>query len=121
MTDQQQRLMMLPGIQPDEMMYLQNLLQQMSEMQQQQFFMLYPGKRKSQQDLLLLTLIGFLGVAGIQRFVVGDIVWGILFILTLGFCGIGTIIDLINNKQMTADYNISQANQAADMVRMMTR
>jgi TM2 domain-containing membrane protein YozV len=121
MTDQQQRLMMLPGIQPDEIMYVQNLTNNMTEQQQLQFFMLYPGKRKSQQDLMLLTLLGFLGIAGIQRFIIGDTVMGILYILTVGFCGIGTIIDLVNIRQMASDFNRGQANQTAEMVLMMTR
>ena len=68
----QQYLMMMPGLQPDELILVQELSKDMTESQQQQFFMLYQNKRKDQQTMLLLTAIGFLGVAGIQRFIVGE-------------------------------------------------
>lgn len=117
----QQYLMMLPGLQPDEMILIQELLKEMNETQKQQFFMLYQGKRKDQQTMLLFTAIGFLGIAGIQRFIVGDIALGIVYLVTLGFCGIGTIIDMINIKSMTYEYNRKQAFESADMVRFMGR
>jgi TM2 domain-containing membrane protein YozV len=119
--DQQQMLMMLPDLQPDELLFLQSITQDMTEMQQQQFFTLYRGKRKEKQTLLLLTLIGFFGIAGIQRFVVGEVGLGILYLVTIGFCGIGTIIDLVNINQLTFGYNQKQAIESATMVQMMTR
>jgi hypothetical protein len=42
---------------------------------------------------LLLTI--FLGVFGIQSFYTGKILFGVLQLLTLGGCGIWTIIDII--------------------------
>lgn len=117
----QQYLMMLPGLQPDELILLQELSKDMNDNQKQQFFMLYQSKRKDQQTLLLLTAIGFLGVAGIQRFIVGDIGLGIVYLLTLGFCGIGTIIDMVNIRSMTYEFNRRQALESADMLRFMGR
>lgn len=119
--DQQHMMMMMPGLQPDELMFIQNLTKDMNENQQQQFFALYQGKRKDQQTLTLLTALGFLGVAGIQRFVIGDTGMGIAYILTGGFCCIGTIIDLVNIKQMTSDFNQKQALETASMVKMMSK
>ena len=113
--------MMLPGIQPDELMMLQNITKDLTVTQQQQFYSFYQGKRKEQQTLMIFTLVGFFGVAGIQRFVTGDTVMGILFLLTIGFCGIGTIIDLVNIRQMTNDYNQKQAIESLNMVRMVNR
>lgn len=117
----QQQWMMMPGMQPDELLLIQSMTKDMNETQQQQFFALYQGKRKEQQTLLILTLVGFFGIAGIQRFVVGETGMGILYLLTIGFCGIGTIIDLVNIKSITATFNQKQAMESAEMVRMMSR
>jgi TM2 domain-containing membrane protein YozV len=115
----QQMFMMLPGLQPDELLHIQSLSKDMNEDQQRQFYMFYQGKRKEQQTMLILTVIGFFGVAGIQRFVTGEIGMGILYLLTAGLCGIGTIVDLINIKKMTAEFNYRQALEAVTMVKMM--
>lgn len=109
----------LPGIQPDELLVIKALTKDMNDTQQRQFFAFYKGRRKDQQTLMILTLIGFLGFAGIQRFITGDIVLGILFFLTFGFCGLGTIIDLINIKKMTSDFNQNEAMETANLVKMM--
>lgn len=117
--DQQQLLMMIPDLQPDELLFIKHLTKDMTDTQAQQFFGFYRGKRKDRQTLLLLTLIGFFGIAGIQRFVVGEIGMGILFLVTIGFCGVGTIIDLVNINRIASDYNQKQAIEAANLVRML--
>jgi TM2 domain-containing membrane protein YozV len=115
----QQLLMMLPGLQPDELITIQNLTRDFSEEQQRHFISFYQGRRKDPQTLLLLAAIGFLGFAGIHRFAINQVGMGILFLLTLGFCGIGTIIDMVNARALAADYNQQQAVETANMVRMM--
>ena len=101
-------------------MNLRDLSSGMTEAQTQKFLMFYKNKRKEVTTMLLLTIIGFFGVAGIQRFVIGEILLGILFLFTAGFCGIGTIIDLINIKRMTGDYNRKEAMESAAMAKMMS-
>ena len=118
--DQQQMLMMLPDLQPDELLMIQNLTKDMNDNQQRQFYLLYKSKRKEKKDLLILTILGFFGVAGIQRFVIGEIGMGILYLLTIGFCGIGTIIDVVNLDSMVSRFNQNQAMETANMVRMMS-
>ncbi len=57
----------------------------------------YYGPRSSYSRglALLLSLIGCIGIAGIHRIYVGKIGTGILWILTGGCFGIGTLIDVI--------------------------
>jgi len=117
----QQMFMMLPGIQPDELAFIQSLIKDMTDAQQQQFILFYQGKRRDQQNLTLMTILGFFGVAGIQRFMTGETALGILYLLTAGFCGIGTIIDLVNIKSLTYQFNQKQAIESASMVRMMSK
>lgn len=80
--------------------------------------MVYSNKRKNSQDILLFTLLGFVGFAGIQRFVLGQIGMGIVYLLTVGFCWIGTIVDLINNKSITLEYNKNMAYESYQMAKM---
>ena len=53
----------------------------------------YP--RKSKMVALILCIIGFFGLAGLHRLYVGKVGSGIIHLFTYGFCGIGTIVDLI--------------------------
>jgi len=112
-------LINLRGMSPEEYSYLQQVMVGMDERQTQNFVMFYSGKRKSPQDILLFTILGFLGIAGIQRFVVGQMGMGILYILTAGLCFIGTIVDVINHKSLATDYNQKAAYESLQMVKMM--
>src|SRR5690606_24531286 len=86
-------LMTIRGITPQELMYLEHTTKTFSEEQTKHFVFIYDNKRKNAQDILLFTLLGFLGFAGIQRFVINQVAMGIIYFLTLGFCWIGTIVD----------------------------
>lgn len=112
-------LVNLKGMSPEEYAYLQQVMAGMDQRQSQNFVMFYSGKRKSPDDILLFTLLGFLGIAGIQRFVTGEMGMGILYILTAGLCFIGTIVDVINHKSLALDYNQRAAFESAQIVKMM--
>lgn len=113
-----QNFMSLPGISPQEYSYLQSATQGLSEQQLRTFLMVYAGKRKNPSDMLIFTLLGFLGFAGIQRFVVGQIGMGILYFLTCGLCFIGTIVDLINHKSLAFEHNQRMVFESMQMVKM---
>ncbi|HEY8399363.1 MAG TPA: TM2 domain-containing protein [Flavihumibacter sp.] len=109
-------LMAMPELQPEEIAGLKELTSRMTESQRNQFLMIYSGKRKKPGEILLLTCLGFVVVAGIQRFVLGQVGMGLLYFFTGGLCLIGTIIDLINYKKMTNEYNLEQMYESSRMV-----
>src|SRR3970282_716897 len=109
-------LTLMPNLEPDELNFGQILLKAGDDNTQQQFAMIYNSRRKDPQTILLLTLIGFIGVAGVQRFVLDQIGMGLLYLFTGGLCVIGTIVDLINHKSLAFDYNQKVARQVAGMV-----
>lgn len=111
-------LLFLPDMQPDELNYVQTITRDLTPDQLQQFAYLYRTKRKDSQTILIVALAGFVGFAGIHRFILGQIGMGILYFLTLGLCGIGTIVDLINARSMANEYNQRQAIEALQMVQM---
>ncbi|HUC79758.1 MAG TPA: hypothetical protein VMR70_02535 [Flavisolibacter sp.] len=47
--NQQQMFMMLPDLQPDELLLIQNLTRDMTESQQQQFISILRSKRKEKE------------------------------------------------------------------------
>lgn len=114
----QSPLMSLPGITPEEYAYLQQATTGLNDQQLRNFLMIYGSRRKQPSEILLLALIGFLGFAGIHRFVIGQIGMGILYFFTGGLCAIGTIVDVINHKNLTFEYNQKMVFESLQMVRM---
>jgi len=110
---------LLPEIVGEEQMYISSLVKNLDEKQSFQFANIYRARRKDPQIILLVTLVGFLGISGIQRFLTDQIGLGILYLLTGGICMIGTIIDLVNYKKIAFEYNQKQANQIAVMIKGM--
>jgi TM2 domain-containing membrane protein YozV len=116
--DYQNPYMVFPGMTPEEFGFLQQGTAEMTDNQKSRFFMIYGGKRRNPSDLLLVSLLGFMGFAGIQRFMVGQIGMGILYFFTAGLCFIGTIVDLVNHKSLANDYNRNMAYESYQMVKM---
>jgi TM2 domain-containing membrane protein YozV len=112
-------LINLKGMGLEEYSYLKQVVSGMNPRQTQNFVLLYSGRRKDPQEILLFTLLGFLGVAGIQRFIIGQMGMGILYILTVGLCFIGTIVDVVNHKSLTLEFNRKVAYESAELVKVM--
>ncbi len=109
----------LPELEGDEMIFVQGVIKDLSDSQAQQFGTIYRARRKDPQLILLVTLLGFVAVAGVQRFILNQMGMGILYLLTGGLCFIGTIIDLVNYKSLAFQYNHRIAQEVAIMVRGM--
>ena len=56
---------------------------------------------KSTPIAFLLLMLTIFGIAGMHRFYVGKIKSGILYLLTLGFFGIGSSVDIIKMQRGT--------------------
>ncbi|QXV66189.1 TM2 domain-containing protein [Mucilaginibacter achroorhodeus] len=110
--------MSLPGITNEEMTVLHQATKDLNDQQKESFYMIYSGRRKSPQDVLIFTLVGFLGIAGVQRFMLGQTVMGLLYFFTGGFCLIGTIVDLINHRSLANEYNQKMAYESYQIVKM---
>jgi len=107
----------MPEIMGEEQVYISTVVKGMDDQKAQSFANIYRTRRKDPQTILLVTLVGFLGIAGIQRFLTDQIGLGILYLLTCGICMIGTIIDLVNYKKIAFEYNQKQAAQIAMMIK----
>ncbi|MEO8150942.1 MAG: TM2 domain-containing protein [Bacteroidia bacterium] len=112
------QLMMLPNIEAEEIMFLESVAKDLNQEQEKNFVMLYQTKRKDPKTIMIVTLIGFVFIAGIQRFMLNQIGMGILYVLTGGLCLIGTIIDLVNYKSMALTFNKQMAMESLQLSKM---
>ena len=111
----------LYDVTPEELLTINSRTKSFSEDELTHFCMIYRSKRKDPQTILLLCLLGLLGVAGIHRFVIGHTGMGILYFFTGGLCLIGTIVDAINHKSLTLEYNAQMISETLSMLDMIKR
>ncbi len=107
---------LMPELDMQEMTYVESLVKNYNDQQLLNFANFYRSRRRDPQLILLAGLAGFLGVAGIQRFLTDQIGMGILYFFTVGLCFIGTIVDLINHKQLALEYNVKVANEVSGWI-----
>jgi TM2 domain-containing membrane protein YozV len=84
---------------------LENLKKGLTENERMQLDMEIRSMRREPGMCMGLACLGFIGIAGIHRFMLGKVGTGILWLLTGGLCWIGTIIDLVNMNKMVREYN----------------
>lgn len=106
----------LPELQGRELAFVQGLTKDYDDQKLMSFANIYRSRRRDPQIILLTTLLGFVAVAGVQRFLVNQIGMGLLYLFTGGLCLIGTIIDLINYQDLAVEYNQRMATEAAMLV-----
>lgn len=108
---------LLPEISGEEMLYVQSLIKDMDDEKARTFASVYRTRRKEPQLILITTLLGFVGFAGVHRFIIGQIGMGILYFFTAGLCLIGTIVDLVNHQKLAFEHNQKVANEVLTMTR----
>jgi TM2 domain-containing membrane protein YozV len=100
----------LPEITGEEMLYIQTLIKDMDDEKARTFASVYRSRRKDPQMILITALLGFVGLAGVHRFIIGQIGMGLLYLFTGGLCLIGTIVDLVNHQKLAFENNQKMAN-----------
>lgn len=86
-----------------KIVYLKDKLRTMDE---EKFSLISTIEMKDPLTLLLVSI--FLGTLGIDRFMLGDIGMGILKLLTLGCCGILTIIYWFTISKKAKEFNFNK-------------
>jgi TM2 domain-containing membrane protein YozV len=103
---------LIPSLSEDEAQMLTVVTQNLDDDKLMTFASIYNGKRQKADTILITTILGFFGIAGIQRFILKQVGMGLLYLFTGGLCYIGTIIDLINYRKLTLDYNEQAAHES---------
>ncbi len=106
----------VPEAEGDEALYIDKLLSQLEDENKKKFSNIYRARRKDPQTILILCLLGFVGLAGIHRFILNQIGMGILYFFTAGLCLIGIIVDLVNYKDLTFQYNRKVAQEVRSLL-----
>jgi TM2 domain-containing membrane protein YozV len=107
----------LPEISGEEMLYVQSLIKDMDDEKARTFASVYRSRRKDPQVILITALLGLVVIAGVHRFIMGQIGMGLLYLFTGGLCLVGTIVDLVNHQKLAFDFNQKMANEVLMMVR----
>lgn len=86
----------------DRLPYIQERLAGLPD---EQFSMLYTVEMKDPTTMLLVSI--FIGEFGVDRFMIGDTLLGVLKLITLGGCLIWWIVDmfLISNRVREVNFN----------------
>ena len=106
-----------PEIEGDELQYISNSIDGLTDDELDLFKSIYKARRKDPVLFMIMILLGLVGVAGVHRFFIGQIGIGILYFLTGGLCLIGTIVDLINYKSISFEYNRKIAMDALNQIK----
>jgi TM2 domain-containing membrane protein YozV len=107
----------LPELTGEEMLYVQNMIKDLDEEKARTFASVYRTRRREPMLILMTALLGLAGIAGVHRFLLGQIGMGLLYFFTAGLCLVGTIVDLVNHQKLAFEYNSKVANEVIMMIR----
>jgi len=112
-----QAMTYLPSIEGQELIFVQAIFDQLSEQEAQQFTLAYSQRRRDNSMILIMIIVAMVFLPGLHRFFLDKVGSGIVHLLTCGWCWIGTVIDLVNHKKLTFEYNAKVASEIASMLR----
>jgi TM2 domain-containing membrane protein YozV len=101
----------LPELDETEKRYIEDLVEGLSREQAQLFASAYRQRRKDPHTVLLTAIVGLVAVPGLQRFWLGQVGMGFLYLFTWGFILVGTIADLVRYRRLAFIYNQEIASQ----------
>ena len=96
----------------------QMLIQDLTEQQKVLFNSQFASDKKDRTLVFVLSVL--FGALGVDRFLVGDIGFGILKLLTFGGCGILWLVDLFLIWNRVDDFNRRKAAEIVATIRMTT-
>jgi hypothetical protein len=108
---------LLPELEGNEQLYVARLMAPMTDEQAEHFAFVYRERRKKPGLTLGLTFLAFAGACGVQRFYLGQAVWGLVYLLTFGLFFLGTVHDLLRHRHLTERRNRRLADEVAALVR----
>ena len=103
----------LPELDSDERAFIQELADGMSHEQAHVFASAYRQKRKDPHTVLITAIIGLVAIPGLQRFWLGQVGMGFLYLFTWGLILVGSIADLVRYRKLAFNYNQGVARQIA--------
>ena len=112
-----QAMTYLPSIEGQELMFVQAIFDQLTEPEAQQFALAYSQRRRDNSMILIMIIVAMGFLPCLLRFFLYNVVWVIVHLLTCGWCWIGTVMDLVNHKKLTFEYNAKVASEIATMLR----
>ncbi len=101
----------LPEFENDESAFIQELTDGMSHEQAHVFASAYRQKRKDPHTVLITAIIGLVAIPGLQRFWLGQVGMGFLYLFTWGLILVGSIADLVRYRKLAFTYNQDVARQ----------
>lgn len=105
------------GLTYEEVLLLEQMSADMTEQERNTFIAYYRGDRKEPQTILILAILGLISIAGIHRFLLGQVLMGFIYLFTAGLCFVGTIIDIVKHKELTFEYNRKTAINAYNRIK----
>ena len=96
----------------------QMLTQDLTEQQKVLFNGQFASEKKDRTLVFVLSVL--FGTLGVDRFMVGDVGFGILKLLTFGGCGILWLVDLFLIWGRVDDFNRRKASELVTAIKMTT-